>query len=435
MLLFIYFLVVICILIVKISNDESNVKGKSKYNCYFSNLNDINFVNNKYTTIKQANANEIICEFHNVCIDKDLTGIFVYLDDNNNLDSLPPNINIGTYEGSIINIIKANSKDFPSSSSTTSTISNSTIISSRSNTDNYFHTLLDDILGISFVSHYFKLYDDFNIILFEKEQYKIKSTKLYHLFEYFSGNSIHTIQSLFSSQEQQEQQQQSSSSTSSSYSHVCFNNLYVGASNKHLGGQGLYNTSKEIVLQFKNRLISKVASSSTSASTLLPKKIENCKDKHITIISRKGDKVPRRIENEDELLNYLLTHYNNNNNVKSVEFDKLSFMQQIRIIENTNVLIGMHGAGLANLVFLDSKCGGVIEIWPYKVIRPLYHIISDKLGIPWKNWKNTIKENTQFDDSIFSRNQVPIDQVNYIKSDPISITTRKLYIYYVLYYK
>lgn len=40
---------------------------------------------------------------------------------------------------------------------------------------------------------------------------------------------------------------------------------------------------------------------------------------------------------------------------RQVDFASLSFTEQVKLIRETNILIGMHGAGLSHLLFLPKE--------------------------------------------------------------------------------
>lgn len=61
-------------------------------------------------------------------------------------------------------------------------------------------------------------------------------------------------------------------------------------------------------------------------------------------------------------------------------FEKKSFVQQMELIKNTDVLIGVHGNGLSNLLFLP-KTSAVIEIMPQGCLMIDYRLFAKIKGI------------------------------------------------------
>ena len=49
--------------------------------------------------------------------------------------------------------------------------------------------------------------------------------------------------------------------------------------------------------------------------------------------------------------------------VLNVSFDGQSLEYQLRVMQRTDFLVGVHGAGLSNGMFLDP-CGVLVEMWP-----------------------------------------------------------------------
>eukprot|EP01104_Vermistella_antarctica_P019660 TRINITY_DN782_c0_g1_i3.p1 TRINITY_DN782_c0_g1~~TRINITY_DN782_c0_g1_i3.p1 ORF type:complete len:451 (+),score=100.20 TRINITY_DN782_c0_g1_i3:1055-2407(+) len=84
----------------------------------------------------------------------------------------------------------------------------------------------------------------------------------------------------------------------------------------------------------------------------------------ITINSRRdygGRRLDRTLANEDEVIRILQDV--TKGQVESVDFAKLDFKQQLTKIRNTNVLVGMHGAGMVHTMFLPEEAI-VVEFFP-----------------------------------------------------------------------
>jgi capsular polysaccharide biosynthesis protein len=80
----------------------------------------------------------------------------------------------------------------------------------------------------------------------------------------------------------------------------------------------------------------------------------------------------KTIQNLDELISIL-----NKYSIKVVENDDLSFEDQITIYKDAEILIGIHGAGLVNLIYRINKPTGVFEIFHPNKINPHYFWMSN----------------------------------------------------------
>jgi hypothetical protein len=65
-----------------------------------------------------------------------------------------------------------------------------------------------------------------------------------------------------------------------------------------------------------------------------------------------------------------------------VDFAKISFYEQINIVGNTDVLIGVHGNGLSHILFLPQTAGA-IEIFPSDAYTLDYRMFADARGIDY----------------------------------------------------
>ncbi|KAL4237441.1 hypothetical protein ACF0H5_002158 [Mactra antiquata] len=72
--------------------------------------------------------------------------------------------------------------------------------------------------------------------------------------------------------------------------------------------------------------------------------------------------VARKIKNEDELFE-TMTEVFEGHNVKAMQIDLLPMSEQLSITSKTDILIGMHGAGLSHSLFLPRHAG-LIEMFP-----------------------------------------------------------------------
>jgi len=74
-------------------------------------------------------------------------------------------------------------------------------------------------------------------------------------------------------------------------------------------------------------------------------------------------KLSRKISNEAELLRYVSVNMPEAS-VNAVQIDKLSMQQQLQHIADTDVLVGMHGAGLSHAMFLP-RWAAMVELVPH----------------------------------------------------------------------
>ncbi|MEG4066723.1 glycosyltransferase family 61 protein [Microcoleus sp. Pol11C2] len=85
----------------------------------------------------------------------------------------------------------------------------------------------------------------------------------------------------------------------------------------------------------------------------------------------------RRMVNEDEVLELL-----NNLGFITVYFEKMSMLEKVALMSRAEVVIGVCGAGLTNLVFANPGTK-VIEIFAPNYIHFTYYILSHHLGLEY----------------------------------------------------
>lgn len=103
----------------------------------------------------------------------------------------------------------------------------------------------------------------------------------------------------------------------------------------------------------------------------------------ITFLSR-GTKY-RKVLNEDQLIEKISS--NKGYKVQRVVFGRqISFRDQLRITRNTDIFIGMHGAGLTHLLFLP-KWASLFEL--YNCEDPnCYKDLARLRGVNYITWQN-----------------------------------------------
>lgn len=110
----------------------------------------------------------------------------------------------------------------------------------------------------------------------------------------------------------------------------------------------------------------------------------------ITIISRSTQ--TRVIEGEEEFLrNIELIAAQFGLRVRTAKLEQLSLAEQVGIMRNTGLLMGIHGAGLTNLIYLP-KTAGVLELFPFKTHsfrQNSYSIPAKVFGLQYHYWMPT----------------------------------------------
>jgi len=99
-------------------------------------------------------------------------------------------------------------------------------------------------------------------------------------------------------------------------------------------------------------------------------------------------KVSRKISNEVELLHYVSLNMPEAT-VDAVQIDKLNMQQQLQRISDTDVLVGMHGAGLSHAVFLPHWAA-VIELVPryWSAESNQFRKIAEWRNLVYERWVN-----------------------------------------------
>ena len=129
--------------------------------------------------------------------------------------------------------------------------------------------------------------------------------------------------------------------------------------------------------------------------------VQDCKEIKITLIWRRDKvyhprnmmgSVQRKIFNEAELFQTLDEKYPQHC-IRGFLLETMPMVEQLKIIKNTDILIGMHGAGLTHTLYLPKE-SGLIELFPFKFKQShsyykLFEAIAKWRGLHYMSWENT----------------------------------------------
>ncbi|XP_052776690.1 uncharacterized protein LOC128214320 [Mya arenaria] len=102
--------------------------------------------------------------------------------------------------------------------------------------------------------------------------------------------------------------------------------------------------------------------------------------------------VHRKFKNEDEILSVVKSVFSNAH-IKTLILENLTMKEQLEVMSKTDVLIGMHGAGMAHIMFLP-KHAVVLEFFPtYWGFLRNFKAIADWRNIKYFGWKNKDEAN------------------------------------------
>ena len=95
----------------------------------------------------------------------------------------------------------------------------------------------------------------------------------------------------------------------------------------------------------------------------------------LTFINRRDS---RRLINQDEHLQKLELEFPEVQ-IRVVDFAELTFVEQLRVAQSTDILVGVHGAGLTHGFFLPPG-SAVIELRPIRLKLRMYQMMTQSLG-------------------------------------------------------
>lgn len=131
---------------------------------------------------------------------------------------------------------------------------------------------------------------------------------------------------------------------------------------------------------------------------IFPEDALNCKMLNILILWRRdyvahprnpSGSISRKIKNEDELLRKISDIFKGHH-VRGLQIDTLPMREQLIITSKTDILIGMHGAGLSHTLFLPGHAC-LIEMFPdyYPAENIHFRAMAKWRHLYYTSWSNT----------------------------------------------
>ncbi|GAB1600058.1 uncharacterized protein LOC106875510 [Argonauta hians] len=104
--------------------------------------------------------------------------------------------------------------------------------------------------------------------------------------------------------------------------------------------------------------------------------------------------ISRKVRNEGELIQIVRKRLSKNHSVRGIQIDLFTIDMQLNWISNTDILIGMHGAGMTHALFLP-KHSGVIEFFPtyWPENNAHFQSISMWRNLKYLKWQNSDTKN------------------------------------------
>lgn len=134
-----------------------------------------------------------------------------------------------------------------------------------------------------------------------------------------------------------------------------------------------------------------------------PRRIDNNGKINILLSSRSykpGTIIGRKITNEDDLLDILqnkLVDFQGRSigprlQVTRVDLGTIPFIKQIELVRNTDIYIGMHGAGMTHSLWLPEEAV-IIELFPFGWHQSSFRNLARHMGKSYLAWQNVHEQN------------------------------------------
>ncbi|KAH3859859.1 EGF domain-specific O-linked N-acetylglucosamine transferase-like [Dreissena polymorpha] len=99
--------------------------------------------------------------------------------------------------------------------------------------------------------------------------------------------------------------------------------------------------------------------------------------------------VSRKIKNEEEVVAAAKQHLREHS-ILDIQIDLLAMRDQLKMVSHTDILIGMHGAGLSHTLFLPRHAG-LIELYPtyWSTANVHFKGMARWRGLYYRSWQNS----------------------------------------------
>ncbi|KAL0476835.1 EGF domain-specific O-linked N-acetylglucosamine transferase Eogt [Acrasis kona] len=119
-------------------------------------------------------------------------------------------------------------------------------------------------------------------------------------------------------------------------------------------------------------------------------------------------KIIRRVVNEDTLITLMRENLFTTSanitipiNITAVDFGTISFKEQIEIIQQSDILIGMHGAGMTHLMWMPDE-SVVVELFPKEWHSSGFRNLAKWLGKRYLSWQNVHHKNVNHEGELWT---------------------------------
>ena len=100
----------------------------------------------------------------------------------------------------------------------------------------------------------------------------------------------------------------------------------------------------------------------------------------VTIIDRKATRRLKDLHRFAENLQAKYDEQSISTSIRTVDFASLTFQEQLKVVRNTDVLVGVHGAGMVHTMFMTPDSASV-EIFPPTLRYPVYRNLAKLNGV------------------------------------------------------